>query len=127
MAASSRAALPPGMRVVGDYEVPDHLLEDNQLQKRGYTTRAKEEARRTAVKFTGLVRRWEKRWVMQGHLRVLRWVRVQDPLGARAAARAASEGADRPADADRSRVPTPAAHAAAAAEEPGPARKRARQ
>lgn len=43
---------------------------------RSYTTRAKEEARRTAQPgFTGRVRCWEKRWVKQGHLTVFSWVR----------------------------------------------------
>ena len=55
------ASLPAGSKVVGDYEI---TAEDQAAPKqRGYTTRAKEEARRTEVKFTGLVRRWERRWV----------------------------------------------------------------
>ena len=58
---------------MGDYEVGD--LDG---PKRGYTTRSKEEQRRTGVgtRFTGLVRGWEKRWVKHGHLTVLRWERV---------------------------------------------------
>ena len=48
---------------------------------RSYTTRAKEEARRTAQPgFTGRVRSWEKRWVQQGHLTVLTWVRKTERL-----------------------------------------------
>ena len=112
--------LPPGMRTVGDYEVGPADEEDVR-RKRGYTTRAKEEARRTEVKFTGLVRRWEKRWVLLGHLPVLRWERVQAE---------ASEGGEP----ERTRVPTPAGGeeparkrvpTPAAGEEP--ARKRPRQ
>eukprot|EP00325_Prymnesiales_sp_UTEX-LB-985_P000370 CAMPEP_0174705450 /NCGR_PEP_ID=MMETSP1094-20130205/8671_1 /TAXON_ID=156173 /ORGANISM="Chrysochromulina brevifilum, Strain UTEX LB 985" /LENGTH=98 /DNA_ID=CAMNT_0015903615 /DNA_START=21 /DNA_END=317 /DNA_ORIENTATION=+ len=61
------------MRLVGDYEV------DVDAPKRGYTTRAKEEQRRTAAPaFTGRVRRWEKRWTQNGHLTVLRWERVDE-------------------------------------------------
>ena len=104
-AAAKRESLPAGVsgRVVGDYEIAD----DVPASKRGYTTRGKEEARRKEVKFTGLVRRWEKRWVQHGHMRVFRWERVHD--GAEA------DGADRP-----TRVtPTPMAEAEAG-------RKRAR-
>ena len=101
--------LPPGMKVVGDYYIPT-VAEDDR-PKRGYTTRAKEEARRTEVKFTGLVRRWEKRWVIMGHLRVLRWERVQD----------AAEGGE--ADRSRGITPTPASMAMGSDEQ---ARKRAR-
>mmetsp|Transcript_25070 Transcript_25070/g.54157 ORF Transcript_25070/g.54157 Transcript_25070/m.54157 type:complete len:121 (-) Transcript_25070:230-592(-) len=44
---------------------------------RSYTTRAKEEQRRTAASaFVGRVRRWEKRWVKQGHLLLLSWERT---------------------------------------------------
>ena len=61
------------MRLVGDYEV------DVDAPKRGYTTRAKEEQRRTAAPaFTGRVRRWEKRWTQHGHLTVLKWERVDE-------------------------------------------------
>ena len=93
----STAALPPGMRVVGDYEIPPE--EEQRLgAKRGYTTRAKEEARRTEVKFTGLVRRWEKRWVLLGHLRVLRWERVQDGVdGGEVSSRVQSSSTEEPA------------------------------
>ena len=46
---------------------------------RSYTTRAKEEQRRTAAPaFVGRVRRWEKRWVKQGHLDVYSWVRTDN-------------------------------------------------
>ena len=45
---------------------------------RSYTTRSKEEQRRTAASaFVGRVRRWEKRWVMQGHLDLPLWVRTE--------------------------------------------------
>ena len=89
--------------MVGDYEI---TAEDQAAPKqRGYTTRAKEEARRTEVKFTGLVRRWERRWVRHGHLRVLRWERVEEQQ-------------------ERSRGPSRADGGGTAAEEP--ARKRAR-
>jgi hypothetical protein len=55
----------------GEYEA------DPEGPKRGYTTRAKEEQRRTAAPaFTGLVRRWVKRWAHSGHLIVLRWERA---------------------------------------------------
>ena len=68
------SVLPPGVsasgRVVGDYYIPAVGEEESRPKQRGYTTRAKEEARRTEVKFTGLVRRWEKRWVNVGHLKV---------------------------------------------------------
>ena len=95
--------LPPGMKVVGDYYIGE---EEARPKQRGYTTRAKEEARKAEVKFTGLVRRWEKRWVKVGHMRVLRWEHV-DASGI---------------EAERSRVPTPFAPA-----EAEPPRKRARQ
>ena len=45
---------------IGDYEIGDEI----DRPKRGYTTRAKEEARRTEVKFVGDVRRWETRHVL---------------------------------------------------------------
>lgn len=58
---------------VGDYE-----LEDGP-KPRGYTTRGKVEQQRTAAPvFTGLVRKWEKRPVQQGHLTVIKWERVQE-------------------------------------------------
>jgi hypothetical protein len=61
------------MVLVGGYEV------DIDAPKRGYTTRAKEEQRRTAAPaFTGRVRRWEKRWTQHGQMTVLRWERVDD-------------------------------------------------
>ena len=67
---------------VGDHEV------DPEAPKRGYTTRAKEEQRRTAAPaFTGRVRRWERRWTRNGHLKVLRWERVEAGDGTEAQAR----------------------------------------
>ena len=52
---------------------------DGALPKRGYTTRGKLEQQRTAAPvFTGLVRRWERRWVKQGHLTVLKWDRARE-------------------------------------------------
>ena len=87
------SVLPPGVsasgRVVGDYYIPAVGEEESRPKQRGYTTRAKEEARRTEVKFTGLVRRWEKRWVNVGHLKVLRWEREDG--GGDDAARASPE------------------------------------
>ena len=84
MAAPS-ASVAPRMSI-GDYEIGDEI----DRPKRGYTTRAKEEARRTEVKFVGDVRRWEKRWTNVGHLRVAKWVRIEsDKLGVRAEATAA--------------------------------------
>ena len=57
--------------------VDDPAAYELDVPKRGYTTRAKEEQRRTAAPaFTGRVRRWEKRWSRQGHLTVMRWERV---------------------------------------------------
>jgi len=50
---------------------------------RVYTTRAKEEQRRTAAAtFVGSVRHWEKRWVRRGHLRVLSWERTDQEINA---------------------------------------------
>ena len=94
------------MKVVGDYYIPTGE-EEQRPKQRGYTTRAKEEARKAEVKFTGLVRRWEKRWVNMGHLRVLRWERVGQ-----------ADSADAGAEPNRSRVPTPFAAAAGDAEQP---------
>ena len=92
--AAKDAALLPGVsaagRVVGDYYIPAAGEEEARPKQRGYTTRAKEEARRTEVKFTGLVRRWERRWTQVGHLRVLRWEREDGASG---------EPADRPSHA----------------------------
>ena len=45
--------------------------------KRGYTTRHKEQQQQLRPTFTGRVRRWERRWTLQGHLTVLRWERVE--------------------------------------------------
>ena len=57
--------------------VDDPAAYETDVPKRGYTTRAKEEQRRTAAPaFTGRVRRWEKRWSCHGHLTVMRWERV---------------------------------------------------
>ena len=111
MASSDAAAvLPAGMRTMGDYEIEAGDDAPNRpAGKRGYTTRGKEEARRREVKFTGLVRRWEKRWVFMGHLRVLRWERVE------------ADQAAEPAQ-QRSRGPTPFATEAGE-----PSRKRPRQ
>ena len=51
--------------------------EDLGFPKRGYTTRGKLEQQRTAAPiFTGRVRRWEKKWVKQGHLTVMKWEHV---------------------------------------------------
>ena len=59
------------LRTVGDFAVDDYPT-------RGYTTRAKEEQRRTAAPvFTGRVRRWEKRWVDHGHLPAFCWVHAE--------------------------------------------------
>ena len=59
------------LRVVGDFAI------DAEVTTRGYTTRAKEEQRRTAAPvFTGRVRRWERRWGQVGHMALLRWERV---------------------------------------------------
>ena len=61
-----------GVRAVGDWAI------DAEVTTRGYTTRAKEEQRRTAAPvFTGRVRKWEKRWSLVGHMAVLRWERVE--------------------------------------------------
>jgi hypothetical protein len=52
--------------------------EDSMFPKRGYTTRGKlEQQRNSQPVFTGLVRRWEKKWVTQGHMTVLKWERVK--------------------------------------------------
>ena len=85
-ASSSKApALPEGMRTIGDYEIEkvDEKGGRAEPQKIKYTTRGREEARRNEVKFQGLVRRWEKRYVMVGHLRVVKWARVEDNNNAR--------------------------------------------
>ena len=85
-ASSSKApALPEGMRTIGDYEIEkvDEKGGRAEPQKIKYTTRGREEARRNEVKFQGLVRRWEKRYVMVGHLRVVKWARVEDNTNAR--------------------------------------------
>ena len=65
-------------RIVGDYIVgEDDALPPLKGGKRGYTTRGKVEQERSAAPaFTGKVRKWEQRWVKQGHLTVFKYVRV---------------------------------------------------
>eukprot|EP00966_Prymnesium_polylepis_P160846 3717072-Prymnesium_polylepis.1 len=59
-----------GVRAVGDWAI------EGEVSTRGYTTRAKEEQRRTAAPvFSGRVRRWEKRWSFVGHMALFRWER----------------------------------------------------
>ena len=64
------------------------INEDDYLPKRGYTTRGKIEAAKTAAPaFTRPVRNWKKQWAPAGHLSVFKWTREGDPpAGASAAA-----------------------------------------
>lgn len=72
-----RAAGP--LRTVGDFAI------DAESGTRGYTTRAREEQRRTAAPvFSGRVRRWEKRWVSVGHMVLLRWERAESDVSQQA-------------------------------------------
>ena len=82
------------VRAVGDWAI------DAEVTTRGYTTRAKEEQRRTAAPvFTGRVRKWEKRWSLVGHMAVLRWERVEaDAAGGAPPAATAAPTADATAD-----------------------------
>jgi hypothetical protein len=90
-------------RAIGDYIVGD----DDGPKQRGYTTRGKVEQQRTAAPvFTGRVRRWEKRWAMQGHLRVLKWERTAEDSGgpsSTAAAQLEAEGGEEASRAKRAR------------------------
>lgn len=62
-----------GVKAVGDWVI------DAEIATRGYTTRAKEEQRRTAAPaFTGRVRKWEKRWGLTDHMTLLRWERREE-------------------------------------------------
>ena len=79
-------------------------------EKRSYTTRHKEEQRRSAAAaFAGHVRKWEKRWEKNGHLEVLTWVRIEGSSAAPTdqSASASTSSADAPARAD-SGAPAPA-------------------
>ncbi|KAL1530012.1 hypothetical protein AB1Y20_000937 [Prymnesium parvum] len=66
-----------GFRAVGDW------LIEAEVATRGYTTRAKEEQRRTAAPaFTGRVRKWQKRQSHVGHMKLVRWERVEEAASA---------------------------------------------
>ena len=67
------------VRAAGDFGI------EAEVTTRGYTTRAKEEQRRTAAPvFTGRVRKWEKRWSYVGHMSLMRWERVEAEAGSAA-------------------------------------------
>ena len=79
----------------GDFEKVD---DPDAPKQRGYTTRAKKEEQRNAVVFQGRVRHWEKRWTLQGHLTVLRWVRSETSAPDSSVAAAAGEERVPPSD-----------------------------
>lgn len=74
--SAAAAAAEPSSRGGGIISAEDY--EDALRPKRGYTTRGQvEAAAKAAPIFTGLVRRWEKKWVKQGHMTVLKWERIK--------------------------------------------------
>ena len=63
----------------GDFEA----FEADGPKKRGYTTRGKvEQERAAAPKLIGKVRSWQKRYVKQGKLTVMRWQRTDEAAAA---------------------------------------------